>query len=88
MAKIWADVFSIDEVGIHDDFFALGGHSLAAFRVIARVVSVFQFQLPIHALFNSPTVAAMATIIAGNTKQKASEEELRKLLNEIDSLAK
>ncbi len=88
LAQIWADVLSIDEVGIHDDFFALGGHSLAAFRVIARVVSVFQFQLPIHALFNSPTVAAMATIIAGNTKQKASEEELRKLLNEIDSLAK
>ena len=88
LAQIWADVLAIDEVGINDDFFALGGHSLAAFRVISRVVLVFQLQLPIHALFNSPTVAAMAAIIAANTKQKANEEELRQLLKEIDSLAK
>ncbi len=88
LAKIWAEVLSLDQVGINDDFFALGGHSLAATRVLSRVVSVFQLQLPIRALFDSPTVAAMAVIIAGNVKQKASEEELRRLLNELDPPAK
>ena len=86
LAKIWAEVLSVDQVGIHDDFLALGGHSLAATRIISQVVSVFRLQLPLRALFDAPTVATMAVIIAG--KQKASEEDLRKLLSEIDSLAK
>ena len=86
LAKIWAEVLSVGQVGIRDDFLALGGHSLAATRIISRVVSVFRLQLPLRALFDSPTVAAMAVMIAG--KQKASEEDLRKLLSEIDSLAK
>jgi amino acid adenylation domain-containing protein len=87
LARIWAEVLSVDQVGIHDDFFALGGHSLAASRVISRVIAVFQLQLPIRALFDSPTVAAMADVIADNVKQKASEEDLRRLLGEIDSLS-
>jgi amino acid adenylation domain-containing protein len=86
LAKIWAEVLSVDQVGIHDDFLTLGGHSLAAIRIISRVVSVFRLQLPLRALFDSPTVTAMAAMIAG--KQKASEEEVTQLLSEIDSLAK
>ena len=86
LARIWAEVLLVDRVGIHDNFFALGGHSLAATRIISRVVAVFQLRLPIRALFDAPTVAAMAVIVAG--KQKANEEQLRELLNEIESLAK
>jgi amino acid adenylation domain-containing protein len=74
LASIWAEVLSVDQVGIHDDFLALGGHSLAASRVISRVIAVFELQLPIQALFDSPTVAAMADVIADKVKQKANEE--------------
>lgn len=87
LAKIWAEVLSIDQVGIHDNFFDLGGHSLAATRVVSRVIAAFQLQLPIQALFDSPTVAAMSAIITRSEGQKASEEDLRRLLSEIDSLS-
>jgi amino acid adenylation domain-containing protein len=63
LVKIWADVLDLDQVGIDDNFFDLGGHSLAATRVIARVLDTFSLRLPVKALFNSPTVAEMATII-------------------------
>jgi amino acid adenylation domain-containing protein len=84
LAQIWAEVLSLEQIGIHDDFFDLGGHSLAATRVISRVIAVFRLQLPIQALFDSPTVAAMSIVIS-NSNKKADEENLRRLLNEVES---
>ena len=78
LARIWAEVLSLERVGIHDDFFELGGHSLAATRVISRVITAFRSQLPIQALFDSPTVAAMSIVIS-NSNRTADEENLRRL---------
>jgi amino acid adenylation domain-containing protein len=60
LAKIWGDVIGVEEIGIHDNFFDLGGHSMLATRVIAQVKEVFQVQLPLCRLFETPTVARMA----------------------------
>ena len=87
LAKIWAEVLLLDEVGIHDDFFDLGGHSLSATRIISRVIAVFKLQLPIRALFDSPTVAAMSAVISSKEGQKADEEDLKRLLSEVESLS-
>jgi acyl carrier protein len=66
LARIWAEVLSLDEVGIHDDFLDLGGHSLAATGIISRVMDQFQQTLSMQALFDSSTVAKMAAVIAEN----------------------
>src|SRR5206468_3044309 len=63
VAKIWGEVLSLDQVGIHDNFFDLGGHSLAATRVISRVIKGFGLELPLQSLFAAPTVAEMAVVI-------------------------
>jgi amino acid adenylation domain-containing protein len=63
LAKIWADLLDLNQVGINDNFFDLGGHSLTATRVISRVVETFSLDLPITVLFDSPTVAELAEII-------------------------
>ncbi|HEX3128898.1 MAG TPA: amino acid adenylation domain-containing protein, partial [Thermoanaerobaculia bacterium] len=65
LAGIFAILLGRERVGIHDDFFALGGHSLLATRVTARVARVFGVDLPVSALFQAPTVAALAERIAG-----------------------
>ncbi|CAM2069820.1 Non-ribosomal peptide synthase/polyketide synthase [Sulfidibacter corallicola] len=60
LAAIWAEVLGLESVGVHDDFFALGGHSLKAMRVANRVASDMALQLPIADLFAHPTISALA----------------------------
>lgn len=66
VARIWAEVLALDEIGINDKFWDLGGHSLAASQIISRVIEKFRLQLPIKTLFESPTVAEMAAVITQN----------------------
>jgi acyl carrier protein len=87
LAAIWAEVLSLDRVGIHDNFFDLGGHSLAATRVVSQVFRHFQLELPLQSLFGSPTVAAMAAVITENRAKRLGEGDLYRILSEIESLS-
>jgi amino acid adenylation domain-containing protein len=63
LAAIWAEVLRVDRIGPHDDFFALGGDSILCLRVVSRVRAVLRVDLSPRALFDHPTVAALAQVV-------------------------
>ncbi|HVK93232.1 MAG TPA: amino acid adenylation domain-containing protein, partial [Noviherbaspirillum sp.] len=71
LASIWCALFGMAAIGIHDDFFSLGGHSLLATRLMSKVRASFHVDLPVRALFDAPTIAALAQRIAQAQQQDA-----------------
>ncbi|HSU14717.1 non-ribosomal peptide synthase/polyketide synthase [Longimicrobium sp.] len=76
LAAIWAELLDAEQVGAEDNFFHLGGHSLLATRLAARVRAAFEVDLPLRALFEHPTVAALAADIDAR-KPKREEAHSR-----------
>jgi hypothetical protein len=63
MGQVWRDVLNIEKLGIFDNFFELGGHSLLGIQIVARLCETFGRDIPLAALFDAPTVAALSETI-------------------------
>lgn len=87
LVRIWQEVLGVRPVGIDDNFFDLGGHSLAATRVVSRVIQLFQIDMPLQSLFQSPTIAAMAAVITAHQGKTLGERRLKTILDELASLS-
>jgi len=87
LADIWEAVLGIAPVGLHDNFFHLGGHSLHAIQAISRIREAFRVELPLRRLVDQPTVAAVALEIVQLRAERAGEEDLARLLLEIEELS-
>jgi amino acid adenylation domain-containing protein len=67
VARIWRDLLATEApIGVHDNVFALGGHSLTATRFVARVADTYGVSLPVHQIFAGPTIAELAEAIAAD----------------------
>ena len=64
LAGFWRSLLGVAQVGVEDSFFDLGGHSLIAVRLFAQINKAFGLQFPISVLFEAPTIAACAALIA------------------------
>ena len=74
VAAVWRTVLQLSEVSVHDDFFDLGGHSLAAMQVVTRLRGTLNPDLRFHHLFEFPTIAGLVETMHANT---SGEDETR-----------
>ncbi|HEV8343997.1 MAG TPA: non-ribosomal peptide synthetase [Candidatus Binatia bacterium] len=87
LATIWAEVLKLEKVGIHDNFFDLGGHSLLAIQVVSRVREAFHVELPLRAMFETPTVAGLDGEILQAEATKTAPQEMTEMLADLESLS-
>jgi amino acid adenylation domain-containing protein len=74
ITAIWKQLLELDRIGIEDNFFDLGGHSLLLIRVHARITEVLNRNLPIVDLFEFPTVASLAAHLSKDPAQRAAPD--------------
>jgi amino acid adenylation domain-containing protein len=87
VAAVWCQVLGTARVGVHDNFFDLGGHSLIATQVVSRLCDAFGMELPLRLLFETPTVAGLAAAIVGRQAEQADDELLAQALGELAQLS-
>ena len=87
LAAIWAELLRVDQLGVQDNFFERGGHSLLGTRLMARVRRDFDLDVPLRVLFEQPTVAGMAEAIVQLQLQQNSPEDIDRLLAEIEGMS-
>jgi amino acid adenylation domain-containing protein len=74
LAEIWTHTLGAARVGIHDNFFALGGHSLVAMQLMARIRAACQVDVPLNSLFETPTIAEQAALIVSVRGAQANSQ--------------
>jgi phthiocerol/phenolphthiocerol synthesis type-I polyketide synthase E len=77
IARVWQDLLGIENLGINDNFFDLGGNSLIGLRVISRLKAELNVDLSIVSLFEGPTVKALAEVLARDKGERMDYEEDR-----------
>jgi len=71
VAEIWSEVLGIPDIGVEKDFFALGGHSVLAARIFAKIEGAFGARLPLAVLLQAPTIARLSEAIDGKKWESA-----------------
>lgn len=87
LLTIWMDLLGKQQAGIHESFFDLGGHSLLATQLISQVRRVFKLELPLHRLFEAPTVAEFAEVLRQAEVQPGQVMAIARRRKQIESMS-
>src|SRR5690554_6793628 len=74
LQTLWQDVLAVNTIGVHDNFFDIGGNSLSATQIITRIRQHFALDLPLRSLFEVNTIEGLAEIISAMTLQQESPD--------------
>ncbi|MGI8503150.1 MAG: non-ribosomal peptide synthetase, partial [Hassallia sp.] len=87
LADIWAELLRVQKVGIHNNFFALGGHSLLVTQLISRIRDALGVELLIQDVFANFTVAELSVIVTKKLTEQVDDESLARSLAELEELS-
>ena len=87
ICEVWQQVLGIKDLGVHDNFFDLGGNSLVATQVMSRLRRIFEVELCVRALFEAPTVARLAGTVREGTIGQLDSKTVADMVKEIKQLS-
>jgi amino acid adenylation domain-containing protein len=88
LTEVWGSVLNVERIGVQDDFFELGGYSLAATRIAALIGEIFGVEIPLRAVFEAVTVAEQAAVVvASGEAQQVDVAAIAQIAQEIGELS-
>jgi acyl carrier protein len=87
VAEVWARVLGLDQIGVRDNFFQLGGHSLLTTQMVSRLRDIFRVEIPLRSVFQSPTVEGVVNVIAEIWGEREIVEEIARTFKEVEQLS-
>jgi acyl-coenzyme A synthetase/AMP-(fatty) acid ligase/acyl carrier protein len=87
LAKLWADIMGIEDIGIHDDVSELGVDSLLSAQIVSRVNDTFPLKRPLNTLLEAPTVAKLSKFIIEQETLPGQSEQVANILLKIDDMS-
>ena len=87
LAEIWCQALGVDKVGVHDNFFKLGGHSLLGTMLISKVIHTFHVEVSLRDFYRTPTVAGLAEVIELYQLEQGDPEYLTEMMAQMDALS-
>lgn len=87
LARIWSEVLEVEQVGIHDNFFTLGGHSLLVTQVISRIREAFNVDISIQTFFQSPNVADLSIAVTEQRAQTKDADYINQILDHLEQIS-
>jgi acyl carrier protein len=80
LVEIWEEILDVCPIGIHDNFFDLGGHSLAGASLLSRLNRIFGLDLAVRVLFEAPTVAQLMGFIGSSLPSLGKGEQFPRVI--------
>jgi amino acid adenylation domain-containing protein len=87
IAAIWVEILGLKRVGVHDNFFEVGGHSLLAMQVISRIREEFQIELPVRSFFDGMTVERLAAGVLEREPEPGRSEKIAQTLKAVAEMS-
>jgi amino acid adenylation domain-containing protein/non-ribosomal peptide synthase protein (TIGR01720 family) len=87
LVELWQEVLGINPIGVSDNFFDLGGHSLNATRLLSKVRGIFRTQLPLRVVFEATTVEALARALVEHEAKPGQTAKIAHVLQRIKSIS-
>lgn len=87
LVELWQEVLGVNPIGVRDDFFDLGGHSLKATQVLAKVRGIFRTQLPLSVVFDATTVEALARALVQHETKPGQTAKIARVLRRVKNIS-
>jgi hypothetical protein len=87
LAGLWQHVLTVDRVGVHDDFFALGGHSLHVAQIVASLRQTFRVAVPLRSVFDASTVERLARVLTTLEAAPGRMQQVAAALQQVQALS-